>query len=106
MPTRVYELTCIRVGDEVIRHLLLHTSIFLPVGNNCYMQLSGEPIYEKYQHEPTRQVGKKRSPEDEAQSSRKRRKKRNVSGGGTAQEAFVITAKDKCATVRTFWVLP
>ncbi|WWC65948.1 uncharacterized protein I303_108570 [Kwoniella dejecticola CBS 10117] len=39
-----------RIGDEAFQSLLLHSSLFLPVGNNCYTQLSGEPIYDLYDH--------------------------------------------------------
>ncbi|OCF43891.1 hypothetical protein I317_02334 [Kwoniella heveanensis CBS 569] len=37
-----------RIGDEAFRLILTHASIFLPVGNNCYTQLTGEPIYDLY----------------------------------------------------------
>ncbi|WVQ96087.1 hypothetical protein IAU59_003188 [Kwoniella sp. CBS 9459] len=37
-----------RIGDEAFRLILTHTSMFLPVGNNCYTQLTGEPIYDLY----------------------------------------------------------
>nr|XP_019043423.1 hypothetical protein I302_08000 [Kwoniella bestiolae CBS 10118]OCF22353.1 hypothetical protein I302_08000 [Kwoniella bestiolae CBS 10118] len=39
-----------RIGDEAFRLLLIHTSLFLPVGNNCFTQLSGVPVYELYDH--------------------------------------------------------
>ena len=38
------------MGDAGFRHLLLHTSMFLPAGNNCYFQLSGVPVYDLYTH--------------------------------------------------------
>lgn len=34
------------LGDAGFRHLFLSTSLFLPLGNNCYMQLSGAPLSE------------------------------------------------------------
>ncbi|KAK8849571.1 hypothetical protein IAR55_004906 [Kwoniella newhampshirensis] len=40
-----------RIGDEGFRQILLNASLFLPVGNNCYMQLSGRPIYDLYDHD-------------------------------------------------------
>jgi hypothetical protein len=43
----------VRIGDDAFRHILLHMSLFLPVQNNCFMQLSGEPVYERYQHRPS-----------------------------------------------------
>ncbi|WWC95477.1 hypothetical protein V866_002341 [Kwoniella sp. B9012] len=39
-----------RIGDEAFRLVLIHTSLFLPVGNNCLIQLSGIPIYDLYDH--------------------------------------------------------
>jgi len=45
-----------RIGDDAFRHIILHTSLFLPVQNNCFMQLSGEPVYERYQHRPSQVV--------------------------------------------------
>jgi len=42
-----------RIGDDAFRDILLHASLFLPVQNNCFMQLSGEPVYERYQHRPS-----------------------------------------------------
>ncbi|OCF77899.1 hypothetical protein I204_01902 [Kwoniella mangroviensis CBS 8886] len=39
-----------RIGDEAFRLILIHTSLFLPVGNNCFIQLSGIPIYDLYDH--------------------------------------------------------
>ncbi len=49
-----------RLGDAGFRHLLLYTSLFVPVGNNCYMQLSGRPIYDLYQHDRPVIKGRKR----------------------------------------------
>jgi hypothetical protein len=37
-----------RVGDAAFRHLLLYTSVFLPLGNNCFMQLCGPPVHDMY----------------------------------------------------------
>jgi len=45
-----------RIGDDAFRHVILHMSLFLPVQNNCFMQLSGEPVYERYQHRPSQVV--------------------------------------------------
>jgi len=42
-----------RIGDDAFRYILLNTSLYLPVQNNCFMQLSGEPVYERYQHRPS-----------------------------------------------------
>ncbi|WRT69587.1 uncharacterized protein IL334_006576 [Kwoniella shivajii] len=39
-----------RIGEEAFRLLIVHTSIFLPIGNNCFSQLSGMPIYDLYDH--------------------------------------------------------
>jgi hypothetical protein len=43
------------LGDEAFRCLLVKTSIFLSVGNNCFMQMSGPAIYDLYEHKSTRQ---------------------------------------------------
>ncbi|VDB94295.1 unnamed protein product [Peniophora sp. CBMAI 1063] len=33
-----------RVGTDMMTHLLTNTSIFVPLGNDCFCQLSGQPI--------------------------------------------------------------
>ena len=35
-----------RIGDQAFRNLIVHTSVFLPVGNNSYRQITGLPIYD------------------------------------------------------------
>lgn len=35
-----------RIGDELMLHMLLHTSIFVPLRNNNYLQVAGKPIHE------------------------------------------------------------
>ncbi|WVQ89519.1 hypothetical protein IAS59_003281 [Cryptococcus gattii] len=62
--------------------LLLGTSLFSPVGNNCYLQLSGIPLYELYEEDHHRvSVSKmelsrkrKRGPETNRKYKRKRSK--------------------------------
>jgi hypothetical protein len=49
-------------------------SLFLPVQNNCFMQLSGEPVYERYQHRPSQVV---QQSNDVPQASARRRKKKS-----------------------------
>jgi hypothetical protein len=61
-----------RLGDAGFRYLLMNTSLFLPVGNNCYMQLSGRPIYELYKHEEEVKGTKRKRGTQAAQRSRKR----------------------------------
>jgi hypothetical protein len=63
----------IRIGDDAFRHIILHMSLFLPVQNNCFMQLSGEPVYERYQHRPSQVV---QQSNDVPQASARRRKKK------------------------------
>ncbi|BEJ01730.1 hypothetical protein CcaverHIS631_0604120 [Cutaneotrichosporon cavernicola] len=46
-----------RLGDAGFHHLFLSTSLFLPLGNNCYMQLNGAPLSEM------KELGKKRPAE-------------------------------------------
>lgn len=62
-----------RLGDVGFRHLLLTTSLFLPLSNSCYQQFSGPPIHDLY--EPKRHAkaqtpapagGKKRKREDDS----------------------------------------
>jgi hypothetical protein len=65
----------VRIGDDAFRYILLHTSLFLPVQNNCFMQLSGEPVYERYQHRPSQVV--EQSTRDIPRQSTGRRKKKN-----------------------------
>ena len=68
-----------RIGDAAFRHLLVHTSLFLPVGNNCFMQLSGVPIYDKYQHcHPTSKPDRKRPFESVKPSGRRSKKRRKT----------------------------
>jgi hypothetical protein len=62
-----------RIGDDAFRHIILHMSLFLPVQNNCLMQLSGEPVYERYQHRPSQVVEQSN---DVPQASARRRKKK------------------------------
>ncbi|RXK34877.1 hypothetical protein M231_07866 [Tremella mesenterica] len=45
-----FKILRVRLGDAGFRHLLLHTSLFITVGNNCFLQLSGVPVYDLYQH--------------------------------------------------------
>lgn len=66
-----------RLGDAGFRHLFLTASVFLPLGNNCYLQLSGPPMHELYNSrasEDSAQRGQKRkrdeSPVKKAKSSR------------------------------------
>jgi hypothetical protein len=35
-----------RIGDTLMLHLLLHTSIFLPLPNNSFLQVVGKPMHE------------------------------------------------------------
>lgn len=43
-PTWCKLLQCI--GDSLMVHLLLHTSIFVPLGNSNFLQLTGRPVFE------------------------------------------------------------
>ncbi|WVF68547.1 hypothetical protein IAT40_003315 [Kwoniella sp. CBS 6097] len=69
-----------RIGDEAFRLILTHASIFLPVGNNCYTQLTGEPIYDLYDRTAVavQQVddgGKDNGSSHQSQRGKKRRRK-------------------------------
>lgn len=37
-----------RIGDAGFRYLFLTANVFLPLGNNCYVQLSGPPMHDLY----------------------------------------------------------
>ncbi|KAL6051599.1 Telomerase reverse transcriptase, variant 3 [Balamuthia mandrillaris] len=39
-----WDLLLSRIGDACMLHLLLHTCLFLPLPNSCYMQLTGPPL--------------------------------------------------------------
>jgi telomerase reverse transcriptase len=77
-----------RLGDQGFRHLLIYTSLFLTVGNNCFIQLSGEPLYDMYDAKgPKGDRGMKRVLEvdqgdDEGSGVRRGRKRRRRNGGG------------------------
>jgi hypothetical protein len=76
-----------RIRDDAFRHIILHMSLFLPVQNNCFMQLSGEPVYERYQHRPSQVV--EQSNDVPPASARRRKKKSKVA----ANESVVKTLK-------------
>ncbi|KIR56625.1 telomerase reverse transcriptase [Cryptococcus gattii Ru294] len=77
-----WQLLRSRIGDKSFSKLLLGTSLFSPVGNNCYLQLSGIPLYELYGEDHHRvSVSKmelsrkrKRGPETNRKYKRKRSK--------------------------------
>jgi telomerase reverse transcriptase len=77
-----------RLGDQGFRHLLVHTSLFLTVGNNCFIQLSGTPLYDMYDAKGPKGIrGMKRSSEvdqgvDKGTGDQRRRKRRSRNGGG------------------------
>lgn len=39
-----WELLLKRVGEPLMTHLLVHCAIFVPLSNNCHLQVSGRPI--------------------------------------------------------------
>jgi hypothetical protein len=65
-----------RIGDAAFRHLLIHTSLFIPVGNNCYIQLSGPPIYDKYEHPRDPGIKRQYTSDERGEEGRKRKKRR------------------------------
>lgn len=46
LKSKLWKQVLREVGDELFFHLLLHTSMFVLVGSNCYVQISGPPIHE------------------------------------------------------------
>ncbi|KAL1408231.1 Telomerase reverse transcriptase [Vanrija albida] len=66
-----------RLGDARFRYLFLTTALFAQLGNNCYMQLSGPPIYKLYDQVKARREVKpeqKRKAVDKGRERSKRRK--------------------------------
>lgn len=56
-----------RIGDQALRYLVIHTSLYKPLANNSYLQLTGLPLCDLYE-------GRKKP-------SAKRKRER-VDGGG------------------------
>lgn len=44
--TPAWQLLLARIGDELMLHLLQHTSIFLPIGGCNVLQATGRPVTE------------------------------------------------------------
>ncbi|WVR08145.1 hypothetical protein IAU60_005191 [Kwoniella sp. DSM 27419] len=65
-----------RIGDEAFRLIILHTSIFLPLSNNCYTQLSGQPIYDLYDHKKASLLETSYTQKRKKSSTRHTRRKR------------------------------
>ncbi|KAL0249996.1 hypothetical protein I308_103299 [Cryptococcus tetragattii IND107] len=72
-----------RIGDKSFSKLLLGTSLFSPVGNNCYLQLSGIPLYELYEEDHRRvsvpKIELSRKRKRGAEKNRKYKRKRSKS---------------------------
>lgn len=41
-----WQLLLSRIGDTLMLFLLMHTSLFLPLPNGCFLQVTGESIAE------------------------------------------------------------
>ncbi len=41
-----WQLLLSRIGDTLMLYLLMHTSLFLPLPNGCFLQVTGPPIAE------------------------------------------------------------
>jgi len=41
-----WQLLLSRIGDILMLYLLMHTSLFLPLPNGCFLQVTGVPIAE------------------------------------------------------------
>lgn len=71
---------CCRIGDRAFRDILLY-SVYLPIGNNCFLQLSGKPLHDLYIH-PTDlkhvKNGEKRKRDTVVESGRQRRKRQRI----------------------------
>nr|KIR46837.1 telomerase reverse transcriptase [Cryptococcus bacillisporus CA1280] len=72
-----------RIGDKSFSKLLLGTSLFSPAGNNCYLQLSGIPLYELYEEDHHRvsvsKIELSRKRKRGAEKNRKYKRKRSKS---------------------------
>ena len=42
----LWEILLKRIGQPVMMHLLLHCAMFVPLPNNCYLQVCGRPIHD------------------------------------------------------------
>jgi telomerase reverse transcriptase len=39
-----WQLLLSRIGDTLMLYLLMHTSLFLPMPNGCFLQVTGRPV--------------------------------------------------------------
>jgi len=65
-----YQLTG-RIGDQAFRHIIVHTSMYKPVGNNTYLQLSGLPLCDLYEGRKKCGMKRKRVREEPGRKKRK-----------------------------------
>lgn len=45
-----WQLLLSRIGDILMLYLLMHTSLFLPLPNGCFLQLTGVSVAEVLDH--------------------------------------------------------
>ncbi|WVQ79296.1 hypothetical protein IAT38_001393 [Cryptococcus sp. DSM 104549] len=85
---RPWQLLRARIGDQAFHQLLIHASIFMPVGNNCFMQLTGAPISALHDKKRTSEkvlaLGKRKRKEGIEKGARKRARAESVEGGERA----------------------
>ena len=49
LKSHVFQLLLSRIGDQAMMYILVYGSLFVPVGDNSLMQVSGQPVYELLQ---------------------------------------------------------
>ena len=68
------------IGDAAFRHLLLYNALYTAVGNNCFMQLSGTPLYDVYDSvQGIQPVVKKKRKRDKCKAELRKKRKVGLS---------------------------
>nr|ODN91106.1 hypothetical protein L203_01308 [Cryptococcus depauperatus CBS 7841] len=82
----------LRVGDRAFHKFIVHSALFLPVGNNCYLQLSGTPLYDIYDQQQQYQTHSKvqwqlKRKSENRKDRRSKKKQRKIHIGDVGQNA-------------------
>nr|XP_031859765.1 uncharacterized protein CI109_004837 [Kwoniella shandongensis]KAA5526837.1 hypothetical protein CI109_004837 [Kwoniella shandongensis] len=97
-----------KIGNDGFKQILINASLFLPVGNNCYMQLSGTPIYSLYDQAKmaqavrsttTTESGEKRKRKTVGSCGKCKRKRQKIAENGAGDERKAKTSKASPASV-------
>ncbi|WVN86882.1 uncharacterized protein L203_102056 [Cryptococcus depauperatus CBS 7841] len=87
-----WEIIRKRVGDRAFHKFIVHSALFLPVGNNCYLQLSGTPLYDIYDQQQQYQTHSKvqwqlKRKSENRKDRRSKKKQRKIHIGDVGQNA-------------------